>query len=141
MSVVLSRLSMHRIKHSEASTLIYGLNIVGRLMTEIDQAPAEFDETQPAASSESEPSMQAIEQMVNSITADLEGPTFKEIRQLRESMPDATAEQALEHWISSGKFRPRQQADGLTPHPKHAMRCKPGEQIGIAAHASSSSAH
>ncbi|HTM18141.1 MAG TPA: hypothetical protein VL135_14605 [Terracidiphilus sp.] len=118
-SQVLSRLAMRRIKRSEAVTLIYGLNIVARLMTELDQTsdeePIESYEMQSAQSDDSENNYASLQQTVDEIAEGLgvEMPTVEEMMNLRASMPNGTAEQAVNHWISTGRIRPRQQAVSL----------------------------
>ena len=109
---------MRRIKRSEADTLIHGLNLVGRLMTEIDQTadsdPAGFDEMQSVAPPESEASSASIQKTLDKIAEDLgvEMPSFEELLQLQASR---TPKQALDHLLSTGRIRPRQQAGGVTP--------------------------
>jgi hypothetical protein len=112
---------MRRIKRSEADTLIHGLNLVGRLMTEIDQTadsdPAGFDEMQSVAPPESDASSASIQKTLDEIAEDLgvEMPSFEELLQLQASMPNRTPKQALDHLLSTGRIRPRQQAGGVTP--------------------------
>jgi len=121
-SQVLSRLAMRRIKRSEAVTLIYGLNIVARLMTELDQTsdeePIGSYETQSADSGDSETNYASLQQTVDEIAEGLgvEMPTVEEMINLRASMPNGTAEQAVNHWISTGRIRPRQQAGVVSLH-------------------------
>jgi hypothetical protein len=110
-SEVLYRLSMRRIKRSEADTLIHGLGKVSRLMTEIDQSPDpgqfEYDQTQSAPSPESDTDSDAIQHTLDDIANQLgiEMPSFEEMQQLQATMPNGTPEKALDHWISTGRIR------------------------------------
>jgi len=89
-SEVLYRLSMRGIKRSEADTLLHGLSLVARLMTELDQevGACGMDHTQYAAQDQQgEPSLESIREMIDSMAAKLDGPTFKEIEELQAAMP------------------------------------------------------
>jgi hypothetical protein len=110
---ILHRLAMRRIKRSEADTLLRGLSFATRIMSELDQEIAAYGvhESSGASTAPEESSSRSIEEMVNSITADLGGPTFKEIEKLRADMPNATPQAALQHWMACQKSRP---ANGAT---------------------------
>ena len=109
-SQVLYRLSMRRIKRSEADTLLHGLSLVARLMTELDESmpsyPAAADYNHSAAPEQLEPTLDAIREMVDSMAAELDGPTFKEIEEMQAAMPHATPDQALNHWRATRQPRP-----------------------------------
>ena len=122
-SEVLRRLALRRIKRSEAVTLIYGLNIVARLMTELDQTSEEEPigscDMQSARSGDSETDYASLQQTVDEIAEGLgvEMPTVEEMMNLRTSMPNGTAQQAVDHWIATGRIRPRQhQAGSVSLH-------------------------
>jgi hypothetical protein len=109
-SQVLYRLSMRRIKRSEADTLLYGLKFAERIMTKIDESIPSY-ETGPsyapsAEPDEEEPTLESIREMVDSMAAELDGPTFKEIEEMQAAMPNATPDQALEHWRATRQSRP-----------------------------------
>src|SRR3569833_2075398 len=117
-SQVLYRLALRRIKRSEAVALIYGLNIVARLMTALDQAsdeePIGAYELQSADTTDPETDYASLQQTVDEIAEGLgvEMPTVEEMMNLRTSMPNGTAEQAVNHWIATGRIRPRQHQAG-----------------------------
>jgi hypothetical protein len=107
---VLNRLSMRRIKRSEADTLLFGLKFADRIMTSIDESIPSY-ETGPnyapsAQPDEEEPSLESIREMVDSMAAELDGPTFKEIEEMQAAMPNATPDQALDHWRATRQTRP-----------------------------------
>lgn len=107
---VLKRLSMRRIKRSEADTLLFGLKFAERIMTKIDESIPSYEAEPSCAPSaeqdEEEPSLESIREMVDSMAAELDGPTFKEIEQMQAAMPHATPDQALDHWIATRQPRP-----------------------------------
>jgi hypothetical protein len=102
---------MRRIKRSEADTLIHGLSVVTRLMTEVDESTAEspMEIDTPA---ESEPICGSLQKTLDDLAAKrgLELPTIEEMIKLQASMPNKTAEQAVDYMLASGKIRPTQQA-------------------------------
>jgi hypothetical protein len=118
-SEVLYRLAMRRIKRSEADTLIHGLTVVARLMTEVDESTAEspMEIDMPA---ESEPICGSLQKTLDDLAAKhgLELPTLEEMMKLQASMPDKTAEQAVDYLLASGRIRPAQQgANGAKIYP------------------------
>jgi hypothetical protein len=107
---VLKRLAMRRIKRSEADTLLFGLKFADRIMTGIDDSIPAYTTgpnlTPSAEPGEEEISLESIREMVDSMAAELDGPTFKEIEQMHAAMPHATPEQALNQWTATRQTRP-----------------------------------
>ena len=122
---------MLRMKRSEAVSLIYVLNIVSRLMTELDQTsdeePIGSYDMQTAQSDNSEIDYASLQQTVDEIAEGLgvEMPTVEEMMNLRTSMPNGTAEQAVNHWISTGRIRPRQSAGPVSLHARSCSTPNP----------------
>jgi hypothetical protein len=110
LSVIIDRLALRRIRRSEADTLILGLKVAARIMTELDESmpsyPSGADYSHPAKPDQLEPTLEAIREMVDSMAAELDGPTFKEIEEMQASNPNATPEQALDHWRATRQSRP-----------------------------------
>jgi len=110
LTVIINHLAMRRIKRSEADTLIFGLKFAARIMTELDESvpsyPTAADYNDYAEPDQPEPSLESIREMVDSMAAELDGPTFKEIEEMRAAMPNATPDQALNHWIATRQPRP-----------------------------------
>ena len=109
-SEVLYRLAMRRIKRSEADTLVHGLTVVARFMTEVDESTAEslMEIDTPA---ESEPICGSLQKTLDDLAAK-HGPRtahYEEMMKLQASMPDRTAEQAVDYMLASGRIRPTQQ--------------------------------
>jgi hypothetical protein len=103
---ILTRLAQRRIKRSEADTLLCGLKLAARLMTELDQESASYqaesDDMQSVAPAESEPpskSVQSVQKTIHSIAANLglDLPTFQAMIQHLPSMPSATRFPAATH--------------------------------------------
>jgi hypothetical protein len=66
-----------------------------------------MDHTQYAAQDQQgEPSLESIREMIDSMAAKLDGPTFKEIEELQAAMPNATPDQALDYWRATRQARP-----------------------------------
>jgi len=109
-SQVLNRLAMRRIKRSEADTFLRGLSLVARLMTELDESipsyPAGDDHNHVAAPEQQKPSLPASRMRVDSMPAEFDGPTSKEIEEMLAAMPHATPEQLLNHWLAARQPRP-----------------------------------
>jgi hypothetical protein len=110
LSVIIDRLALRRIRRSEADTLILGLKFAARIMTELDESIPSYETGPSYAPSvepdEQEPSLESIREMVDSMAAELDGPTFKEIEEMQASNPNATPEQALDHWRATRQSRP-----------------------------------
>jgi len=115
-TVVLNRLARRQIKCSEADTFLRGFSLLGRLMTEVDESPADYEMERdemnriPSAdSSEEEVTDESIQETLDEIAdgLGLEMPTLKEMQALQASMPNGTPEKALEHWIATGRIRPK----------------------------------
>ena len=152
---VLNRLALRQIKRSEADTFLRGFSLLTRLMTELDEAGIGYtmqpNETRSAAEPEPEPTNEDLQQMIDEIAEGLgvEMPTLEEMLQLQASMPNGTPEKALEHWISTGRIRPRQQPDGVRPRPSNRprpsaqhrpeMSSSQAGQIDLAAHSATPS--
>jgi len=127
-TVVLNQLAMRRIKRSEADTFMRGFSLLSRLMTQIDESPAAYTTgttgmqlngtSSIAPPDEEEVTSESLQKMVDEIAdgLGLEMPTLEEMQKLQASMPNGTPEKALEHWISTGRIRPKQPADGQRTH-------------------------
>jgi len=137
-SEVLERMSLRRIKRSDARVFLHGFGLSFRVMTELDREVAAMAaQSDPFAESESE--SEAIQQTLDEIAAGLgvEMPTLKEMQKLQASMPNGTPQKALDHWISTGRIRPRR-PDGVSSRAKMAEH-HPGRECPHAAASAASS--
>jgi hypothetical protein len=122
-SEVLERFALGQIKRSEANTFIHGFSLSARIMNEVDKESAEsaieMEGMQSVAPVESEPVSESIQRTLDDI-ADSIGydlPTLEEMLKLQASMPNGTPRQALDHWIETGRIRPKQHAGKRHEHP------------------------
>jgi hypothetical protein len=119
-SEVLQRMAQRRLKRSDANTYLHGFALTARIMSELDREaaanPIGFDEMQSVTPPESETTSESLQQTLNEIAVGLgiELPSMEEMQNIQASMPNATAEQALGHWISTGRICAIPPAGGIT---------------------------
>ena len=115
LSEVLHRLARRQIRRSEAETFIRGFNLLLRLMSELDEETAGYAPHR-TAEPEEEPTNEDLQKIIDEIGQDLgvEMPSIEEM--LHPSTPNQTPEQAVEHWIATGKIRPRHPATNSQVH-------------------------
>ena len=119
-SEVLERMAQRRLTRSDANTYLHGFALTGRMMSELDREaaadPIAFDQMQSVTPPESETTSESLQQTLDEIAEGLgiELPSMEEMQNIQASMPNATAEQALDHWISTGRICPIPPAGGIT---------------------------